>query len=110
MCRVFRGGGARRIASALLVGLMLSMGVAQAQTVPPARTFVPTMPIAALQDPSAPAPSAAEPRKSESVTNKWWFWAAIGGVVVTTVAVVLLAGGGQDPPRSTLGNMDAFRR
>lgn len=48
------------------------------------------------------------PQKKDSITDKWWFWAGVGGIVAATVIVILVAGGEPSPPKSTLGNMDAF--
>jgi hypothetical protein len=56
---------------------------------------------------AALAPTPAQP-EHRSITQRWWFWAAVGAVVVTTVVVVLVAGQEPSPPKSTLGNMNAF--
>jgi hypothetical protein len=64
----------------------------------------------------APAPSEAgldlrkpPADKEPHITETWWFWAAAGGVVLTTVAIVLVAGRSQEEPKTTLGDMRAFR-
>jgi hypothetical protein len=89
---------------------------ALAQT-PPQKSAAATNAAAVPQVPMvAPAPAEAgldltktPTDEQRPITETWWFWAAAGGVVVTTVAIVLVAGRSQEEPKTTLGDMRAFR-
>jgi hypothetical protein len=99
--------------------------VAQAPVVP-ASTATPapaTPPAAAPSAPRPLPPSAATPpppqptvllltppKEDQPVTEKWGFWTAIGGVVVLTAVVVLVAARPDGEPKTTLHDMEAFRR
>jgi hypothetical protein len=56
--------------------------------------------------PTDPAPVAGEPI---ALTQKWWFWAAVGTLVVSSVVLLVVATRESGPPRTQLGNMEAFR-
>jgi hypothetical protein len=107
---VIRRRGARG-ASAFAALLVLAVALSSA---PAARAEVRLQPA----DPTAQGPyvppgaganlaAPSEPRK-EPITRKWWFWTAVGAVVATTVVVILVANQDPSPPKSVLGNMDAF--
>lgn len=68
--------------------------------------------IAAEPVPAAPpgyVPRApATPEEDSGVVETWWFWAGMAAIVTTLVVVVIAAQKGS-PPKTTLGNMEAFR-
>jgi hypothetical protein len=66
----------------------------------------PASPPGAVLAPPAPGAPYDPP-----LYKRRWFWAGVGGAVaIGTVAAILAATGGPSPPKSMLGDMEAFLR